>query len=121
MGSGHNIMLLKVLFKGISHLLIFLSVVSGMGSGHNIMLLKVLFKGISHLLLNFRLLISGHSLSVLHQSVLVIRHVNSIKGVAKNSRLDPAKLQQGFSIVEVGFSTFSGHLALVLGHDLTRR
>merc|ERR1719234_1955806 len=83
------------------------------------MLLKVVLKGTSNLLLNFGLLISGHSLSVFNQGILVIRHVNSIQSVAKNSRLNPAELQQGFSIVEISFSTLGGHLPLVLGHDLT--
>merc|ERR1719234_2210701 len=54
------------------------------------MLLKVVLKGISDLLFNFRLLVSGHGLRVLNQGILVIRHVNSIQSVAKNSRLHPA-------------------------------
>merc|ERR1719180_252096 len=66
-----------------------LSVVASVSFGHSIMLLKVLFKSISHLLLNLRFLISSHSLGILHQGILVIRglglHVDSIQSIAQNS------------------------------------
>merc|ERR1719180_749643 len=99
-----------------------LSVVTSVGFGHSIMLLKVLLQGISNLLLNFRFLISSHSLCVLHQSILVISglglHINSIQSIAQNTRLNSAQLKQGFSIVEVSLGTLRSHLTLLLGHDL---
>merc|ERR1719456_709043 len=121
--SLHLITNLLTLHDLILLLSLLLSIVTGVGFGHDVMLLKVLFKSISNLLLNLRLLISGHCLSVLNQGILDISglglHVNPIQGIAKNTRLHPAQLQQGFSIIEVGFSTLSSHLPLVLGHNLT--
>merc|ERR1719249_114870 len=121
--SLHLVTNLLALHDLILLLSLLLSVVTGVSFGHDVMLLKVLFESISNLLLDLRLLISGHCLSVLNQGILDISglglHVDPIQGIAKHTRLHPAQLQQGFSIIEVGFSTISSHLALVLGHNLT--
>merc|ERR1719447_2442861 len=121
--SSSSVSYLLTLHDLILLLSLLLGVVTGVGFGHDIMLLKVLFESVSNLLLDLRLLISGHCLSVLNQGILDISglslHVDPIQGIAKNTRLHPAQLQQGFSIIEVGFSTLSSHLTLVLGHNLT--